>query len=375
MNTSKQSLLVSFSPHIDNIKEILKAHTSRAYITGGALRDVILQRDICDIDIEVYDIAPKKFDALMQSIGAKGVGKSFFVYKYGNIDLSLPRLERKVSLGHSGFEIDWCNDEKEASKRRDFSMNAMMLNIFDGMLLDFWGGMDALHSKSISLIDKERFKEDSLRVLRGVRFSACFGFKIEPKTLSVMQSIDMSDLSKTRIFWEFEKLFRADFLHYGLFYMYKLNLFKKLLHVKAQNRLFLPLALAMQRYLKNVDSSLRDYYFLYILSHYLHCLPESLLQRLEAPRRYFRALEHVPFETLHVSDFELAVIAIDIPLKDWVGVCVGDIKKRAQAMGVYSKKFGSDITSDEVIKDGFVANDIAQEIRRRKIEKAKKLFG
>ena len=165
-----------------------------------------------------------------------GVGKSFFVYKLDDMDLALPRVERKVGVGHKAFEVEITDDEKVASKRRDFTMNAMMINIFSGELLDFWNGQKSIEKKQISLIYEKAFKEDSLRVLRAVQFSARFGFEIEDKTLKVMQDIDLSDLTKPRILWEFEKLFKAEHLELGFVYMYRLNLFEKLFTCKLNSK-------------------------------------------------------------------------------------------------------------------------------------------
>ena len=127
-----------FDRQINEAIAFLKPYTKRAYLVGGSVRDLCLDEALHDLDIEVYDIEPTVFDSLMQSVGAVGVGKSFFVYKLGNIDFSLPRVERKSGVGHAAFEVQVCQDEKEASRRRDFSVNAMMLNIFNGELLDFW---------------------------------------------------------------------------------------------------------------------------------------------------------------------------------------------------------------------------------------------
>lgn len=121
---------LNLQSQIKEIKKLLHPYTQRAYFVGGCVRDAYLnisQENIFDIDIEVYDIPPKDFDELMKKLGAQGVGKSFFVYKYKDIDLALPRIERKVGVGHKAFEVAIAKDEQEASKRRDFTMNSLML--------------------------------------------------------------------------------------------------------------------------------------------------------------------------------------------------------------------------------------------------------
>ncbi|MGM0623570.1 MAG: CCA tRNA nucleotidyltransferase, partial [Campylobacterota bacterium] len=88
---------------------------------GGAVRDALLGRPCHDFDLEIHGCSPKEFDALMRALGAKGVGKSFFVYKYKDIDIALPRTEKKIATGHRGFTVDLARGTKQASMRRDFT--------------------------------------------------------------------------------------------------------------------------------------------------------------------------------------------------------------------------------------------------------------
>ena len=78
------------------LRDFLAPYTKRAYIVGGCVRDAMLGKKISDFDVEIYGIDPAKFDALMAQIGACGVGKNYFVYKFKNFDLSLPRTENKT---------------------------------------------------------------------------------------------------------------------------------------------------------------------------------------------------------------------------------------------------------------------------------------
>ena len=90
--------MISKNSDFIKIKELLSKHTKRAYFVGGFVRDYFLGINSFDIDIEIYDISEQDFEILMNKLGASGVGKSFFVYKYKNFDLSLPRTENKVNL-------------------------------------------------------------------------------------------------------------------------------------------------------------------------------------------------------------------------------------------------------------------------------------
>jgi len=352
---------------IQKIVNLLKPYTKRAYLVGGCVRDLLLNNKIKDIDIEVYDISSDEFDKLMQKSGALGVGKSFFVYKLDDIDLALPRIERKVGIGHKAFEVEITDDEKVASKRRDFSMNAMMMNIFTGELLDFWEGQKSIQNRQISLIDEESFKEDSLRVLRAVQFSARFGFEIEKNTLKIMQDIDLSDLTKPRILWEFEKLFNAEHLDVGFVYMYRLRVFEKLFTCKLEPYDIVNIITELKE--ATFEKDLRPYYFLYIVANMSGHDPCVWAKKLEAPNHYLRVYKNNNFTCIDLSDKELLTIAIDLPIKNWLGNYKDGIKQRAIKLDIWDEVFTGGVTVAKVIEDGFVKENIKIEHRRRVMEK------
>ena len=348
---------------IQKVVNLLKPHTKRAYLVGGSVRDLLLNNEIRDIDIEVYDINQNKFDDIMRKNGALGVGKSFFVYKLDDIDLALPRVEKKVGIGHKAFDVEITDDEREASRRRDFSMNAMMINIFTGELLDFWKGEESIAKKYISLIDEESFKEDSLRVLRAVQFSARLGFDIEEKTFEIMKEITLSDLTKPRIFWELEKLFNAKFLDIGFIYMYRLGLFEKLFTCKLNSKDVESVTAELKEAI--FIEALRPYYFFYIVANMCGFDAFLWFKKLEAPNHYLRAIKNQPFFKGEISDIDLHIIAIDRPIKEWLGNYKAGIVERAKRFGIYDEIFKGSVTISKVIEDGFEKEEIKKEYRRR----------
>ena len=147
------------------------------------------------------------------------VGQSFAVYKLvprhaaGSgaapaVDVSLPRRDTKVAPGHRGFEVqgDPSLSQQDATRRRDFTVNAMMFDPLEGKTIDLWGGRDDLSARLLRAVDPSTFIEDSLRVLRAVQFSARLDFAVEPATVELCQGIDLSDLPAERIWGEIEKL-------------------------------------------------------------------------------------------------------------------------------------------------------------------------
>ena len=292
---------------LEFLKEFFAPYTKRVYLVGGCVRDEILGRVPREFDIEVYDITPQKFDELMQKLGAKGVGKSFFVYKWKNFDISLPRIENKTGYGHRGFSVKITQDEKEASKRRDFTMNALMKNIYTGKILDFWGGIKDIQNKIIRHIDDKTFVEDSLRVLRAMQFSSRLKFKVAKKTIKLCQSIDLSDLSKDRIYMEFEKMFKSNYLYYGFYYFIVLGIAKKLFNLEFNCKEFFCLS---KIYKKNPLES----YFFYHLKNLKHLPLKKITNSLNMPKSLIREI-NTKKAPKKISNRFLYALSLKYPLK------------------------------------------------------------
>lgn len=372
------NLLAGLSPALQGRLEQLKArlspHTSRAYLVGGVVRDLVLGRCVHDLDVEVYDIAPDAFERLMGAWGAKGVGKSFFVYKWEGVDLSLPRTEEKIARGHRGFAVEVCQEERMASMRRDFTMNALMVNLFTGEVLDFWGGREDIGQKRIRLIDPHLFAQDPLRVLRGVRFAASLGFRIEEKTLEVMAALKLEELSQTRISWEMEKLFVAPFYAHGVLYMYRLGLFASVLGCTPSKTAVLRFARTLLRHKPYVLDHLRPYYWLFHGCYILGLKPKEVIAKLALPTHYGRMLLHVPYKEGPMSDYALVEVAFERPLRQWVGVCYKGRVQRAKELGVYEQPFRGPVSADALQQEGFFGKALGEELKKRTVVYAKSLY-
>ncbi|CAD7286724.1 CCA-adding enzyme [Campylobacter suis] len=356
--------LLTSGDKLSSVKKLLAPHTKRAYLVGGCVRDSLLAREVYDYDIEVYDINPKRFDEIMQSVGASGVGKSYFIYKFGAFDLGLPRTESKTGKLHTDFKVSYCNDEREASKRRDFSVNAMMINIFSGEILDFWAGKQCLKDGILRHIDDEKFCEDALRVLRGVQFASRLNFDIANATLRLMKSIDLSHLSKTRISNELIKFMRAKYLEKGVFYLYKLGLFKKFFGLNLDKNELEELI----NELKNARNFIQDErVFLYVLAGFCGVDIKNIVHDLALPNSFLSALKH-PFYNKMPSDFEMMKISLDMPLSKWLGCYRLERIKRAKELGVYDEKFTPNINTSEIMSLGFKGKEFGAELNRRQDE-------
>jgi tRNA nucleotidyltransferase (CCA-adding enzyme) len=200
----------------------------RAMLVGGCVRDRLMGVEPKDWDLEVYGVEPVRLREIIHNFGeVNAVGEAFTVYKIGqDLDVSLPRRERKTGRGHRGFLVEGDKDMpfEEAAKRRDFTINAIMQDALTGEIVDCYNGRADIASKVLRVVSRETFAEDSLRVLRAAQFAARFGFEIEAETRDLCRAIDLTDLPKERIWGELEKLLlKAQKPSIGLRYFYDLG--------------------------------------------------------------------------------------------------------------------------------------------------------
>jgi len=213
--------------------EKIKQNGGCAMLVGGCVRDELMGIEPKDFDLEIYGIEPFHLREILDSFGrVDAVGEAFTVYKIGqDLDVALPRRERKIGRGHKGFVVegDPQMSFEEASRRRDFTINAILKDALTGEIIDCFGGREDIKNKLLRVVSKETFAEDSLRVLRAAQFAARFEFEIEAETIEICRSIDLTDLPKERIWGELEKLLlKSEKPSIGLQYFYDLNIANQL---------------------------------------------------------------------------------------------------------------------------------------------------
>ncbi len=211
--------MFSYPPKLDTIFQKLLLHNIRPIIVGGYVRDFFLHRASKDIDIEVYGIdSYVKLEKLLQEFGnVNNVGKSFGICKLQlaeyEIDFSFPRTDSKVTHGHRGFsiQIDPSLNFTDASRRRDFTINAIGYDVAQQLFLDPFKGQEDLQKGVLQAVDSKTFGEDPLRILRAVQMSARFNLSISPSLHFLCEKMvkqgALKELPKERIFEEIKKLF------------------------------------------------------------------------------------------------------------------------------------------------------------------------
>ncbi len=182
----------------------------RALLVGGCVRDLIIGLQPKDWDVEIYGVDPASLRALLDQFGPVNVvGEAFTVYKLGaDLDVSLPRRERKSGRGHRAFVIegDPSMTFEEAARRRDFTVNAILQDPLTREIIDPFGGKEDIRKRTLRAVSVDTFAEDSLRVLRAAELAARFEFDIEPETVALCRGIDLSDLPAERVWGEMKKL-------------------------------------------------------------------------------------------------------------------------------------------------------------------------
>ena len=198
---------------IKSILDKLLEEKARPLIVGGAVRDMLLNKEPKDIDIEVFGMEIDKLESILSQFGKVGlVGKCFGILKLRidkeEFDFSIPRKEIKNAEGHKGFDIELDREitEKMAAGRRDFTVNALMFDPASMEVIDFFGGVRDLR-EGILRHTSEAFVEDPLRVLRGMQFASRFNMEMAEETIELCKGLfkEAKTLAIERIWMEWEK--------------------------------------------------------------------------------------------------------------------------------------------------------------------------
>lgn len=206
---------------IDIPKEILYvldtliSNGYKAYIVGGAVRDFLMNKPVSDYDITT-DAHPEDVHSLFKKCIDTGISHgTVTVLENGyNIEVTTFRNEGKYSDHRKPDNISYSKELSEDIKRRDFTVNAICYNPYDG-IVDLYNGTEDIENKILRAVGNanERFEEDALRMLRLVRFSLKTGFIPHQDTLLAMYEKEhlIRFVSKERIREELIKAITSEY--------------------------------------------------------------------------------------------------------------------------------------------------------------------
>lgn len=184
------------------------------YLVGGYVRDTLLNIEAVDIDIELHNTNLEQAYQIISNITPANVYGSFGVIALDavNTEFALARTEVKTGDKHTNFDIQFITDGnlKLACLRRDFTINSMMYDLANDRLLDFYNGQSDLNHSILRHVS-DKFSEDSLRVLRGVKFACRYNLKIADETEALCKSLapDLKHLPTKRIENEMNAIFKG----------------------------------------------------------------------------------------------------------------------------------------------------------------------
>lgn len=229
------------NPRLTKFVEQVATSGGRVMAVGGAVRDALMNRQSHDLDFEVFGIQPDSLTRLILdcsdpgSLKTTGVRFQVFKARFGgvDVDISLPRVD--LGAGRNDFEtqFDPFLSFGQAAARRDFTINAILVDMMTGEMIDPFGGVsDILFGILRPVSDK--FSDDPLRIVRGVQFAGRFGFRMagDPESQRRFQDC-LTGAGGARLAQllgtdpmrdEFKKLFLSPFPGEGLRFMFESGL-------------------------------------------------------------------------------------------------------------------------------------------------------
>ena len=212
---------------IFNILKKINEYGFSAFLVGGSVRDHVMGLKSVDFDIatnakpeEIKNIFPDSYDTgiAFGTVTVKDLNEKYEITTF--------RTESNYDDNRKPSNVSFINDLNLDLSRRDFTMNAMALD-HTGLLFDPFNGKKDIESCLIKTVGdpNKRFSEDSLRMLRAIRFSCQLGFKIDPASFNAIQknSHGICNVSSERITDELIKTVNSKYIE-NLVYFFKSKL-------------------------------------------------------------------------------------------------------------------------------------------------------
>jgi len=205
----------------ERICRTLKGSGQQAYLVGGCVRDILLGREPADYDVATDAIPNRVRELFSPSFAVLEVGAKFGVMLVVDpeeseqeapltVEVATFRSDVGYSDGRHPDNVVFSKAAQEDVKRRDFTINALLMDPETKEVLDFVGGREDLSAGIIRAIGnpEERFREDKLRLVRAVRFAARLHYAIEARTFHAIRKLapEIKQVSPERLRDELTKL-------------------------------------------------------------------------------------------------------------------------------------------------------------------------
>lgn len=215
-----------------SIVKTLRKAGFEAYFVGGCVRDQLLGKPIKDYDISTSAI-PEEIEGLFRRCLKVGA-------RFGVMVVLMGKDQFEVTTFRSDYDYDGRRPSRvvfvtaqEDVQRRDFTINGILYDPLEDKYIDYVGGREDLEKKTLRAIGKpeDRFEEDRLRMLRGVRFSSTLGYKIEDDTYQAILKMAprVVEISRERIREELFRILKGPGPAWGMKLLMETSLFQHIL--------------------------------------------------------------------------------------------------------------------------------------------------
>lgn len=206
-----------------------------AYLVGGCVRDLLIEREPKDWDITT-NAKPEQIQSLFEETfyendyGTVGVVTESTDPRLKVIEITPYRVESEYSNARHPDKVTFSDTLSDDLKRRDFTINAIAYKPRSGELIDLHGGREDIRGRRIAAVGNptERFQEDALRMLRAVRISAELDFVIETETAAgiVANAPQLEKISRERVRDEFIRILMSPRPMQALYVAQKLGILR-----------------------------------------------------------------------------------------------------------------------------------------------------
>jgi tRNA nucleotidyltransferase (CCA-adding enzyme) len=226
----------SMPKEIKDITDALENRGFEAYLVGGCVRDIILNKKPNDWDVttnatpeQIIETFPHTF--YENTFGTVGVVNDDAIDEtLKEVEVTPYRLESDYSDNRRPDSVHFSQKLEDDLKRRDFTINSIAYSVSKGDLVDLFNGLEDIKTKTIRTVGDpvERLSEDALRIMRAVRFHVQLGFDISHETKKAILECGhlLEKISKERIRDEFVKIIMSDEPMKGILTLKKLNILR-----------------------------------------------------------------------------------------------------------------------------------------------------
>lgn len=203
-----------------DLLKIFHENGYEAYLVGGFVRDYILKRKSVDVDI-CTNATPKQVQEIFKDVRLpfKQYGSVHLIYKKINFEITTYRMDIEYNNGRSPSRIMYTDKLYIDLKRRDFTINAICMSK-DKKIIDLYNGLEDIKNRTIKIIGdpEKRLLEDSLRILRAIRFATLLNFEIDKdlKEAIIKNKEALNNLSYFRKKQELNRIFSSPNANYGI---------------------------------------------------------------------------------------------------------------------------------------------------------------